>query len=107
MGVPQGGIVSPVLSNMILHKLDVYMAEKIEKVKRDNENKKGYKVNPKYHAISNKIYRQKKKIISLPKPLDNEIVSEIRNAKKQRREIKSLIYNTELSKLEYVRYADD
>ena len=107
VGVPQGGIVSPVLSNMILHKLDVYMAEKIEKVKRDNENKKGYKVNPKYHAISNKIYRQKKKIISLPKPLDNEIVSEIRNAKKQRREIKSLIYNTELSKLEYVRYADD
>jgi len=30
IGVPQGGIISPLLSNLVLHELDVYMEQLIK-----------------------------------------------------------------------------
>ena len=99
--------MSPILSNMMLHKLDVYISKKKEEIKLTNKERNGYKINPKYHSLSNKIYRLKKKALSYPKPLDKALTSEIKKAKKYRRAMKSLVYNTELTKIEYVRYADD
>ena len=91
----------------MLHKLDVYIAERKDRIERDNEGKAKYSVNPIYHASSNRIYRLKVKALSSPKPLDTKIVEEIKYAKNRRRGMKSLIYNSDLSKIEYVRYADD
>lgn len=61
-GVPQGGIISPLLSNLILNELDQYISGKIKEMEEKNSGKKLYLPNPKYHAISMKIYRLKKKI---------------------------------------------
>jgi retron-type reverse transcriptase len=60
-GVPQGGIVSPILSNLLLNELDKFVDNLIKSFEAENL-KKPYLPNPKYHAISMKIYRLKKKL---------------------------------------------
>jgi len=54
-GVPQGGIVSPLLSNLILHEFDVYMEKLI--LKRENMNKgvKETLYNPAYARLTRKV----------------------------------------------------
>ena len=62
VGVPQGGIVSPILSNLILNELDKYVENIKKEREADIEREQLYIVNPKYHALTMKIYRKKKKI---------------------------------------------
>jgi len=62
MGVPQGGIISPLLSNLILNELDTH----VDKIMKEWENKRGEEkdriFNPIYDRISSKLQYQKKKI---------------------------------------------
>jgi RNA-directed DNA polymerase len=44
-GVPQGGLLSPLLSNIYLHELDMFMESKIESL--SSKEKLISKVNPK------------------------------------------------------------
>ena len=62
VGVPQGGIVSPILSNLILNELDKYVENIKKEREASNEGEQLYIVNPKYHALTMKIYRRKKKL---------------------------------------------
>lgn len=83
MGTPQGGILSPLLSNIYLHELDCYM----EKLKDEFEGKrKTPRVNPAYTKLASK------KIAHL--------------ARKQRI-LYSMPNDPEYKNLKYNRYADD
>lgn len=83
-GVPQGSIISPILSNIYLHNLDLFMA----KLKEDFDKGKRRKSNPKY----TKIIRKGKFSAKLTRKL----------------RITPLSYRDEnFKRLIYVRYADD
>jgi retron-type reverse transcriptase len=40
MGVPQGVIISPLLSNLVLHELDSYMEQLIKNREEESKNEK-------------------------------------------------------------------
>lgn len=108
-GVPQGGVISPLFSNLILHELDLLMEKLIKDFEKKSEGQKPYFKNSEYHKYTMAISRSKKKISILK--LSSSNFDLIRAACKKfikvRRRIKSLIFNPDYVKIRYVRYADD
>jgi group II intron reverse transcriptase/maturase len=83
-GTPQGGILSPLLSNIYLHELDVFMENMMIKYQG---TKRTPRTNPAYRKLMDKLRdRDPKEARKLPSadPLDSEYIS-----------------------VKYVRYADD
>jgi group II intron reverse transcriptase/maturase len=93
-GVPQGGIISPILSNIYMHELDVYMeelAKKLNKGKRKRDN-------PTYVRLSSKRTRRLKK-----GRIDeaDALLKEMRKLPSQDQ------MDSNYSRVKYFRYADD
>ena len=90
-GTPQGSIVSPLLANIFLHKLDEFIAE------LKNEFDVGTKatINPLYKKLSNKKDRAK------------SMREKLAIHKLLRMVPSKLEIDPKFKKLEYVRYADD
>jgi len=104
-GTPQGGIISPILANVYLDKLDKYMKEYAEKfsigVRRAH--------NPKYtetqHTLRKWEYRLKRADTTEKR---QEILNHIKEIEQQRRTIHSKVDMDEnFKRLRYERYADD
>lgn len=55
MGVPQGGIISPVLANLYLDKFDKIIEDLIAELEINNEGKKPYLTNPENAKLDNTI----------------------------------------------------
>lgn len=55
IGTPQGNILSPLLSNIVLHELDLFM----DKLKKSFDQGKSRRVNPKYHSLKNARHKTK------------------------------------------------
>jgi group II intron reverse transcriptase/maturase len=108
-GVPQGSIVSPILANVVLHELDLFM----KTLKRQFDTGKGRRVNKDYVHISDKILRLRRKYERLKgkeatKQQLQTIKRAIQSLKQQRRNIKSGdSLDPEYKRLHYCRYADD
>lgn len=94
-GTPQGGVASPILSNIYLDKLDQFVEQTIlPKYNRGNQRRR----NPAYTAVANSIRRAQRSG-------DRETVQALRL---QLRTLPSLDPNDpEYRRLRYVRYADD
>jgi retron-type reverse transcriptase len=98
--VPQGGILSPILSNIYLHELDKYMETLIDKY--SDKSIKISKVNPTIVKYSDKLtklqndYNESKDVL---------ILKEIKKVRKERNLIPSRIRTGK--RVYYCRYADD
>ncbi len=129
-GTPQGGVISPILANVYLHELDIFM----EKLCRLHSKGGKRKMNPEYRKYTSKIQWMATKLKMIDTP-DEELSCELR-ARKQRmlqngqlelseefrrtliEEKKSLLetrmslpekdqFDPEYERLCYIRYADD
>ena len=108
-GVPQGSIVSPVLANVYLHELDLFMKTMKEQFDK-GVRRKG---NRAYKRHSNKIHRLRKKGDRLKgkensKETLQAIQREIKEIQRQRRRLPSSDpFDEGYKRLSYCRYADD
>ena len=94
-GVPQGGVLSPWLSNIYMHELDVYVTSKVIPEHSTRTNTKGSRQNPAYTAALKELQRARK----------SGHGKAIREAEKLRMSLSSVIRTD--TKMRYVRYADD
>ena len=95
-GTPQGGIISPILSNIYLHELDTYM---IKLGKEYTTGKRGW-------FIEQRRYRLRKKINETE--TKTELVKEYKKMGDEMREIPSqVVTGDDYKRLKYCRYADD
>src|SRR6266496_4525863 len=108
-GVPQGSIVSPILANVFLHELDLFMRT----VKEQFDTGKKRKDNPIYERHTGKISRLRKKWDKLKGKEGKEqelqqIQNEIRHLDQLRKRLPSRDpFDRDYRRLFYCRYADD
>ena len=102
LGVPQGGIVSPILSNIYLHHFDQFIEELIDKY--HSKAKDITTKNPKYDKATRRIQYLRDKYPNVIQR-DEKVRKEIKDLLKLRRTIPSRLPNG--TRLRYVRYADD
>lgn len=105
-GTPQGGIISPILANIYLDKLDKYIAEYIAKFNKGKS--KG--MNPEYAkltwTVSNIVARKLK--VEKGGSMREQLLAKINELKKQRVLVPVLnAMDDTYRRLKYVRYADD
>lgn len=109
-GAPQGGICSPILANIFLHELDVFVAKKRESFDKGKLRKE----NPEYRTLQNKIRGRQDKIHiaekyggMLPGFLDG-LKDVVRELDHQRKKMPFYDVNDDgYKRMKYVRYADD
>lgn len=110
IGVPQGGIVSPILSNLVLNELDKYVERLIKENEMINDGKSHTIRNSVYSKMDERIQtirRIAKRTESRGVIMDPNLISERNRLIKTRSLTPSTLPNDKLAKFYYVRYADD
>jgi len=110
LGVPQGGVLSPMLSNIYLHELDKFMQIKVEKSKKSGPTSRDH---PEYKKVHTKISNMRQYFLptyrrnrSLTEEQEQDRLKEILKLEKVRTKYSSKIQGSGY-RVYYVRYADD
>lgn len=94
-GTPQGGILSPLLANIYLDKLDHYINEELIPAYTRGQRRK---INRQYMSLTHKIEVRRKR----------GAIAEVKRMQQARRQMPSIVTNDPAyRRLRYVRYADD
>lgn len=94
-GTPQGGVLSPLLANIYLHTLDVFVEDTLIPMYTRGKTRK---VNPDYDRVGHALKRAKK----------HGDMAEWKRLKQLQRTLPSRLHNDpSFRRLAYVRYADD
>lgn len=101
LGVPQGGVISPILSNIYLHELDLWMATKVRKSLESGKTSVPNKAYLVKHSKIHTLYRRQEK-----GKLEPAQIVQLQEALKQRAQIPSTLPGQGY-RIYYVRYADD
>lgn len=110
IGVPQGGIISPLWSNLVLHEFDQYMLKRQDLLKEQMSNTKSTTSNLIYGRLNYRIRALeiiRKKLDPVNQYRSSGYRKELKRLLSARRKMKSYWPNPLYRKLEYVRYADD
>lgn len=104
-GTPQGGIISPILANIYLDKLDKYMVEYISKFNKGKARKR----NPEYKRIAS---RKDKRVRKLKAEKDEQkrraLMEEIKFHHREMQKLPATLdMDEDFRRMRYVRYADD
>jgi group II intron reverse transcriptase/maturase len=94
LGTPQGGVVSPLLSNIYLHEMDRYMCRVMRVINRGKRRR----ANPKYHNLCCKVYRARKKL---------DFTKAAKLARQARQLPSKDPMDDQYRRVLFVRYADD
>jgi group II intron reverse transcriptase/maturase len=102
LGTPQGSIVSPILANIYLHQLDIFMRDRCtDKLYKRRKDK-----TPIYHKKSYICRKLKKEIEGLPNgPNRDQQIKAFNEAKKDL--LQTRVYKNPEQRIYYTRYADD
>lgn len=104
-GCPQGGIISPILANIYLHELDLYVAE----LSKDFQKPYKSRITAEYSRLSGRMTRVKQKIKKAEEAGNR---TEKESLLKELKELRSQLLKTPCKsqtdkEIRYVRYADD
>ena len=103
-GTPQGGIVSPILANIYLDKLDKYMNEYAQKFNMGTDRKP----NPEYRKLSRRIEWLAIKLKMNPEEnTKRKLVEQIKQLQSERNIPSVDEMDDGYKRMKYVRYADD
>lgn len=112
-GTPQGGVISPVLANIFLHELDMFMENmmlQFNKGKRRKDNPAHALLRGRMQVTNQKLNRLKMGL-KCQKPEENtreKLLRKRRELQKSMHEIPSTdLFDPDYRRLRYVRYADD
>ena len=104
-GTPQGGVISPVLANIYLDKLDKYMVEYISAFNKGR--KRG--INPEYKRVASRKDKRVKKLKNETDEQKKEVLrQEIKALKSEMQQLPATLdMDDNFKRMRYVRYADD
>ncbi len=108
-GTPQGGVVSPILANVVLHELDQFIREKQQVFNKG----KGRQRNREYWRVTKQIAHYRIRIDLLRKRgafdfMIEEARDRIRKLEEERSKLPAQMMDDEnFRRLHYIRYADD
>ncbi|MBL7544875.1 MAG: hypothetical protein JNL11_13745 [Bdellovibrionaceae bacterium] len=109
-GTPQGGICSPILANIFLHELDIFIAQRIKSFdqgKLRKQSKEYSKIQSRILHRQDKIHVAEKYGGMFPEFL-NELKGVVREMDQQRRKLSFYdVKDDSYKRMKYVRYADD
>lgn len=105
IGTPQGGIISPILANVYLDKLDKFMLRYIETFNKGKARQR----NPEYKRVAS---RKDKRVKKLKNEQDEQkkgvLRSEIASLHREMQRLPATLDMDEnFKRMKYVRYADD